>query len=72
MCSGKIKKWIILDFSEDYLLFGEMLDGNKGGYMKEIVCEQNEDSEYIFTRDNSTLGIIPCDFGADTKGGTST
>ena len=65
MSTGKKKKWIILDFSEDYLLFGEMLDGNKWGYMKEIVCEQNEDSEYRFTRENSTLGIRPCDFGAE-------
>ena len=35
--------------------------------MKEIVCEQNEDSEYRFTRDNSTLGIRPCDFGAEKR-----
>ena len=42
-----------------------MLDGNKCGYMKEIVCEETEDSEYIFTKDNCTLGIRPCDFGAE-------
>ena len=35
--------------------------------MKEIVCEQNEDSEYIFTRDDTTLRIRPCDFGAEKK-----
>ena len=35
--------------------------------MKEIVCEQTEDSEYRFTRDNSTLGIRPCDFGAEKE-----
>ena len=35
--------------------------------MKEIVREETEDSEYRFTRDNSTLGMRPCDFGAEKR-----
>ena len=35
--------------------------------MKDIVSEQNEVSEYRFTRDSRTLGIRPCDFGAEKR-----